>query len=446
MGAEIFQSFLQAPKSVMDYENEYADATARRQSNAIRAMAMQQQVDQRNEALGTRNALQRVAAGWTPETTMDQRIASLRGDPRLWGQADALEKTSLERRKTEADIGKTTAEADKTKDAMSADRYRRNVQQLMALGGPQEAISGLQQQMQRGEVDPNMGALLLKSVPQDPAAFNAWKLQMVASLGDPKAMVEMLKPHLQTVDLGGSKVQQAVDPLTGRAATTGSMQVTQSPDNAATVGATLRGQSLTDARAREGLRLQADSQGGYEYKQDADGNWVALPKKPGAGPIVGNPVMSPDGKTPLAGSQGKAPTDFMKGMTGINELTGALNTYETALRDAGGASSMALGEKRAKLQAAYTSLKMGLKNAFELGALTGPDVAVLEGMLIDPTSPKLMLIGDKGVTEQIAQTRSYLKNREGALESTYSRTNPAKKGAAPAPAAAPKVVDFGSLK
>jgi hypothetical protein len=103
---------------------------------------------------------------------------------------------------------------------------------------------------------------------------------------------------LEFRDLGGRTA--AIDPYTGKESA--SFARSQTPDSIASNAVTMRGQNMVDARAREaGLTP--------EYKQDADGNWLALPKKVGpGGTITALPVFGADGK-PLAGAQ-KAPTEF----------------------------------------------------------------------------------------------------------------------------------------
>jgi hypothetical protein len=73
---------------------------------------------------------------------------------------------------------------------------------------------------------------------------------------------------------------------------------TQSPDSIASNATTMRGQNMTDARARETLahtreKDAEDAKAGVIYQQDAQGNLVALPKlaRPGA-PIAPIPVVA----------------------------------------------------------------------------------------------------------------------------------------------------------
>jgi len=129
---------------------------------------------------------------------------------------------------------------------------------------------------------------------------------------------------LEFRDLGGRTA--AIDPYTGRESA--SFARSQTPDSIASNAVAMRGQNLTDARAREAGMTP-------EYKQDADGNWLALPKKVGpGGTITALPVFGADGK-PLAGapkplteSQGKASL-FASRMDKANQIMTGLNNSGT---------------------------------------------------------------------------------------------------------------------
>lgn len=130
------------------------------------------------------------------------------------------------------------------------------------------------------------------------------------------------------------------------------------------------------------------------------------PGKNGGAPAV-IPGVAPPAKPPSA--------ELNKSVVGLNELSNALNTYKAELKANGGPAAFATGETKGKLQGSYTALQMGLKNAFELGALAGPDLELLQGMLVDPTSAKSIMYGNKGVDAQIAQAEKYIKNRGNAV-------------------------------
>ena len=98
--------------------------------------------------------------------------------------------------------------------------------------------------------------------------------------------------------------------------------------------------------------------GGVGYVQPAN--------KPGAPPVVMNDPSTgvPFRKPP---EQKNLPVDFTKSVAGLQELGNGLDSYEKTLKANNGQSMVATGKRRAALQGAYTSLQMGLKNAFELG-------------------------------------------------------------------------------
>jgi hypothetical protein len=67
-------------------------------------------------------------------------------------------------------------------------------------------------------------------------------------------------PKIDTRNLGGTTDTISVDPVTGAVTVKNSVRNTQSPDNAATVAATRRGQDMTDRRARETNQLTREAQ------------------------------------------------------------------------------------------------------------------------------------------------------------------------------------------
>lgn len=105
--------------------------------------------------------------------------------------------------------------------------------------------------------------------------------------GTSKVLPYGVKPDISLQSLGNRV--EAID----KNATQGgqSFKMGQSPDSAATTATTRRGQDMTDARSREATAATRDAAGGIEYRDDGNGGFVALPKKPvGAGPIQAIPV------------------------------------------------------------------------------------------------------------------------------------------------------------
>jgi hypothetical protein len=68
-------------------------------------------------------------------------------------------------------------------------------------------------------------------------------------------------------------------------------QKTNTPDALLSASTTRRGQDMADARAREKNAIDAAAVSKVEWKQDVNGNWIALPKEvSGSGPVT--PVMT----------------------------------------------------------------------------------------------------------------------------------------------------------
>lgn len=250
MGADanLFAQYLKPVRSVQDF-NDDADRRelARLQlegakgQNALLSLTREQQGQAAQQQMAERNALQRLAATWGANTTVDQRVASLRnsGMPGLMSQADALEKQAIDRRKVEADAGKADAET----LSKRLDTLKFLSTSVMANPTPQNAalaldaferMSGLQLPEERQRL-----ALL-----QTPEQVKAW------AAGHALAADKML-PQVQTRNTGGTTDTLAIDPLTGKPTVTGSVRNTVSPDAALSAATQRRGQDMTDARARE---------------------------------------------------------------------------------------------------------------------------------------------------------------------------------------------------
>ena len=102
----------------------------------------------------------------------------------------------------------------------------------------------------------------------------------------------------ETRDAGGFVQTTATDPVSLKQTVIGQTAKTQSPDSAASVAATIRGQNLTDARARE-----ANANAGWTY--DAD-RGVRINTRSGAVAPVNLPAGAAMPGKPLNEGQGKA--------------------------------------------------------------------------------------------------------------------------------------------
>jgi hypothetical protein len=210
--ANIFQTYLRQPKSVQDYmaEADRGDLTrlqleGQRGQNALLSLTRQNQADAARASMEDRNALQRVAAGWTADTTTEQRIAALRnsGRPALMQQADALEASDLTRRKTGAEIKEKESKVAGEQSKLIDETITRFRGALDFIDTPQGAVRWLRAQYN----DPILGSHVSKfggveqmaaSIPTDPQGFQRWRQQ--AAIGMEKFMQEqrMLAANAET--------------------------------------------------------------------------------------------------------------------------------------------------------------------------------------------------------------------------------------------------------
>lgn len=163
-------------------------------------------------------------------------------------------KGAMDWQKGQADVGRVNAEADAKKLEMAHKRVEMVGQgfgwlrQNPSVENARMLIQGLEQQQ---IAPPAMAQQLLAQIEANPTPENISRLATM-SFQQALATKEQL-PKFQTNNIGGQTVTQAIDPVTGQARVSSAMQNTQSPDSAASVAATLRGQNLTDALARERL-------------------------------------------------------------------------------------------------------------------------------------------------------------------------------------------------
>lgn len=261
----IFQQYLQPVRSLtqrmadfdaLDMQRE--DLTARRQQNALQALAARKAIEADEVAREDGNQLQRIAGQYGSD--QNALIQALRGSGRvgLMGRADALEKALLERQKADAAVGKDKAETLKThlgalKTLAGGVMANPTAEAAMFAIDAFERFTGRRMPEERARI-----AQL-----QTPDDVKRWAAGHALS-------ADKLLPQVQNRDTGGQVQTLAIDPLTGRPTVTGAVDKTVTPDavmtdrrareeGAANRGVQMRGQNLTDARARESVALQREA-------------------------------------------------------------------------------------------------------------------------------------------------------------------------------------------
>ena len=131
------------------------------------------------------------------------------------------------------------------------------------------------------------------------------------------------------------------------------------------------------------------------------------------------------------GGKREAPAKFNETDMQLSGLAGSLKEFkdEVGKKLATGAKFLPAGADTARMQAKYTALLMGVKDLYTLGALTGPDMSIIESQLTNPASWSGKMTTQKGFEEQVKVIEDMLKRTAGNLESTYSRQPKATKKA-----------------
>jgi len=80
-----------------------------------------------------------------------------------------------------------------------------------------------------------------------------------------------------------------------------------------------------------------------------------------------------------------------------------------------------VGPDTARMQAKYNSLLMGVKDAYQLGALTGPDMSIVEAQITNPASMSGMLYSKDAFNEQVKVLEGLLSRAKTNLETSYGR-------------------------
>ena len=239
--------------------------------------------------------------------------------------------------------------------------------------------------------------------------FKSGKIQTLEGFGPKRDVV------LQ--NLGGRTVAIDKSKLTGNE----SFAQTMTPSEAA---------NLSIAQQRLGLDQATFARGAYDIKESPEG-FVYVPKLPGGAAM---PVMAAGGEQLMPGKE--APADYSKAVRKLNDLKGNLSTYKTEIESGktvfpsevplpfGASIPLPTGSDTARMRGKYQSLLMGVKDLYDLGALTGPDMSIITQQLTNPASFAGVFTSRDAMKEQIGVLEDMLKRSEQNLSSTYNRKMP----------------------
>jgi hypothetical protein len=107
-----------------------------------------------------------------------------------------------------------------------------------------------------------------------------------------------------------------------------------------------------------------------------------------------------------------------------NELAKNLTVFPTKIPlipSQGIEISLPVGSDTARMQAKYNALLMGVKDAYQLGALTGPDMSIVEAQITNPASISAMMHSKEAFGEQVKVLDDILSRAKSNLETSYGR-------------------------
>lgn len=256
--ASIYGIGAERPKSMLDYQAEFDERESRKQTMQQNALALQgqrQKLDEYGRAIRSQESMRNRLQSLPPDANDDARANALyaEGTPEAIAMAEKLRKAADDSRRTKSSTLKDDVDSENKVVAAYRD--------MIGMVSDPQAAAQLVTVMHS---DPRLKNTPMARVPleqglaqigQDPQAFAQWKQQF--GLGATK-YIEQNKPQYITQNLGGTSQITALPGLGGPGTVASSSPITQSPDNKATVGATIRGQNLVNDRARDSNSTQRE--------------------------------------------------------------------------------------------------------------------------------------------------------------------------------------------
>jgi hypothetical protein len=140
---------------------------------------------------------------------------------------------------------------------------------------------------------------------------------------------------------------------------------------------------------------------------------------------------------PLMGTKGNLPEGATKQVTGATNLKDAIINYKDTLTGFN-TLDMVNPDARAKMGNAYNNMMLQAKEAYNLGVLNGPDYAILQSVVKDPTKLNALLTSKDALQSQATDLSKQADKIIENVYKTHNRTVPASLQTPTAPAAPAK--------
>jgi len=122
-------------------------------------------------------------------------------------------------------------------------------------------------------------------------------------------------------------------------------------------------------------------------------------------------IMAPTGVQPLMGNSSKLPESAQKQVLGARNVQQAVADYQAKLKDWSN-MKMLSPDARAEMGNAYNNMMLQAKEAYNLGVLNGPDYAVLQSVVKDPTKLTSAAVSNEAMSKQASELARIAANIE----------------------------------
>lgn len=376
----------------------------------------------------------------------------------------------LETETKQANLKKTGIETEEKQFKLTKDKLTHGWQSLGDAPTPQAAIEKLNEGVKKGYFD---FATASKETQQlqnmSLQEYQQYRIQKIMGLLDAKDQLTTMLPKTRDRDIGGA-IQAIQDnpalPGYGLPIAGGTISKT------ATIADNLAAAKFAFEKANPTMSIQEDPSGllavntrtgvATPVVYGPTGFQAAPAAAPGASMMRQPPAALPSQRAPAipgmasvldqtaapaampvpaevgarmpgmpVGSKKEAPAKFNDTDMQLAGLAGSLKEFkdEVGKNLFTGAKFVPSGQDTARMTAKYTALLMGVKDLYTLGALTGPDMSIIESQLTNPASWSGKFTSKKGFDEQIKVIEDMLKRTTTNLENTYGRVPKASKRA-----------------
>jgi hypothetical protein len=384
----------------------------------------------------------------------------------------------LESETKQATLAETQQKTKAGEFKLTQDKLKHGWNSLGDAPTPQAAIKKLNEGVTKGYFDFATAAAESQQLQNmTPEQYKQYRIEKVLGLLEAKDKLSFMLPKNVRQDIGGKVVTIQDNPrLPGYGQPIAGMDITKTATISDITGQgqlNLAREKFAFEQANPGMTIQEDASGLLAVNNRTG---VAIPvvygqtgfqPAPAAAPVAGPSVMRQNAGMPgqrlpaipgmtsvldqttapaamprpsvdgarmagqPVGSKKEAPVKFNDTDMQLAGLAGSLKDFKEEIGKNlfTGARFVPSGADTSRMTAKYTALLMGVKDLYTLGALTGPDMSIIESQLTNPASWSGKFKTKEGFNEQVKVIEDMLKRSTTNLETTYGRVPKASRRA-----------------